>query len=69
MLTDGPSFQGDPQHLIDARQVCALPVLRKDFMLDPYQIPQSRAMGADCILVIMAAVDDFLAMELAGRGQ
>jgi indole-3-glycerol phosphate synthase len=41
-------------------------VLRKDFMLDPYQIPQSRAMGADCILVIMAAVDDFLAMELAG---
>jgi indole-3-glycerol phosphate synthase len=44
----------------------AMPVLRKDFMLDPYQVPQSRALGADCILVIMAAVDDFLAMELTG---
>jgi len=66
VLTDGPSFQGHANHLLEAREVCALPVLRKDFMLDPYQIPQSRALGADCILIIMAAVDDFLAMELAG---
>jgi indole-3-glycerol phosphate synthase len=66
VLTDGPSFQGDSTHLVAAREVCALPVLRKDFMLDPYQVPQSRALGADCILIIMAAVGDFQAMELAG---
>lgn len=66
VLTDGPSFQGDSAHLVAAREVCALPVLRKDFMLDPYQVPQSRALGADCVLIIMAAVGDFQAMELAG---
>lgn len=64
VLTDVPYFQGDDSYLAAARNASKLPVLRKDFMLDPYQIIESRVLGADCILLIMAALEDAQAAEL-----
>lgn len=69
VLTDGPSFQGDDAYLAQARDATSLPCLRKDFLVDPWQVAESRALGADCILVILAMVNDGLASELLAEAE
>ena len=69
VLTDGPSFQGDDAFLRQAREATALPCLRKDFLVDPWQVAESRALGADCILIILAMIDDAPAADLLAEAR
>ena len=69
VLTDGPSFQGADAYLIDARRAVNLPCIRKDFLVDPWQVAESRALGADAILVILAMIDDVLAAEIISEAK
>jgi indole-3-glycerol phosphate synthase len=69
VLTDAPSFQGHDDYLAAARDAAPLPCIRKDFLVDPWQVAESRALGADCILVILSMVDDSLAAELMAEAQ
>ena len=69
ILTDGPSFQGADAYLVAARAATALPCIRKDFLVDPWQVAESRALGADAILVILAMIDDVLAAELMSEAR
>ncbi len=69
VLTDGPSFHGDDAFLRQARDATTLPCLRKDFLVDPWQVAESRALGADCILIILAMIDDALAADLLAEAR